>query len=336
MGKKFIFGLILTLIVMIVLAGCGSNSSTGPTYTPGQSATYIVGSGASAVSFDMHYAPSGSFTSDDQAITNDVNATFPATVTVSSPYWMAKTEVTYELWQKVKTWATGYTFASGHGNKGNDDFGSDQDPVTQITWQEAIIWCNALTEYYYGNSNHCVYYSDAAYTTPIRSYTDSNINNPYIKATATGNTAMANCIAKGFRLPTRDEWELAARYKDGSSWTPGNYASGATADISNSSATGAVAWYSVNSMISGSNHTHPVADSSKTANSLGLYDMSGNVMEICFDLYPNPTLSPAHRIMRGGDYANTAIILRIGRVGHFDPATGSIGANVGFRIVMNH
>jgi hypothetical protein len=51
---------------------------------------------------------------------------------------------------------------------------------------------------------------DEDYTTPIRSVNASNINSSYIKTADTGNTGMANCSAKSFRLPTSDEWELAA------------------------------------------------------------------------------------------------------------------------------
>lgn len=66
----------------------------------------------------------------------------------SKSYEMAQTEVTYELWNAVHTWAfaNGYTFANA-GRKGSNGSGSDQQPVTTVSWREAMVWCNALTEY---------------------------------------------------------------------------------------------------------------------------------------------------------------------------------------------
>lgn len=96
-----------------------------------------------------------------------------------------------------------------------------------------------------------------------------------------------------FRLPTEAEWEYAAR--------GGNKSQGYI--YSGGNTLGNIAWYPGNS----NSKTHPVA--TKKPNELGLYDMSGNVKEWCYDWYgnysvaeTNPTgpTTGTYRIQRGG------------------------------------
>jgi formylglycine-generating enzyme required for sulfatase activity len=102
----------------------------------------------------------------------------------------------------------------------------------------------------------------------------------------------------GYRLPTESEWEYAAR---GGSKSKGSvYAGGDNLAL--------VGWYGENS----GGCTHPVGE--KVANELGLYDMSGNVWEWCWDRYvaykPEPQENPvgavegADRVIRGGGWSN--------------------------------
>lgn len=75
--------------------------------------------------------------------------------------------------------------------------------------------------------------------------------------------------ADGYRLPTEAEWEYTARGENGLR----RYEYSGSFNIDD------VAWYSRNS----SGITHEVKQ--KAANELGIYDMSGNVREWCYDLY---------------------------------------------------
>jgi len=112
-----------------------------------------------------------------------------------------------------------------------------------------------------------------------------------------GNNITCDWNANGYRLPTEAEWEYAAKGGNGS---PGNYI------YSGSNTIDDVAWYTNNS----ENRTHPVG--TKAPNILGLYDMSGNVWEWCWDWYgsyssdsqidPRGAVFGTLRVMRGGSF----------------------------------
>ena len=102
---------------------------------------------------------------------------------------------------------------------------------------------------------------------------------------------------KSYRLPTESEWEIAAC---GSTHTNRFIYSG-------SNNLDDVAWHGGNS----NNSTHAVG--SKQANELGIYDMSGNVWEMCSDWYgvytaeskidPTGPSSGTERVIRGGAFS---------------------------------
>jgi len=246
------------------------------------------------------------------------------TTTVSGGYLMATTETTYDLWYEVRIWAetNGYHFQNPGREGKNGTIGAAPtenglEPATTINWRDALVWCNALSE---------MFYRDPVYRTSggdiIRDSRDTN-------AGVVDDSIQTE--HDGYRLPTSDEWEMAARWRngdgegsillDGRSWTPGSYASGATADYNDSTATGLVAWYVSNS----GNDTHPVG--SKTPNALGLYDMSGNVWEWTYSLSSNGS----DRIMRGGSYDYGVNIMQVGGVSINFPFGEN--SSYGFRLV---
>ncbi|MDR1839296.1 MAG: formylglycine-generating enzyme family protein [Treponema sp.] len=116
-----------------------------------------------------------------------------------------------------------------------------------------------------------------------------------------GNNITCDWNANGYRLPTEAEWEYAAK---------GGNRDTMVYEYSGSNSAGAVAWYSDNS----GNSAHPVG--TKAPNSLGLYDMSGNVWEWCWDWYgsyksgaqtdPVGASSGSFRVRRGGSWFHSA------------------------------
>jgi formylglycine-generating enzyme required for sulfatase activity len=141
-----------------------------------------------------------------------------------------------------------------------------------------------------------------------------------------GDAIVCDFNATGYRLPTEAEWEYAAKGGN-KNFLSYEYSGGNSVDR--------VAWYSENS----GNSTHPVG--TKQANDLGLYDMSGNVYEWCWDWYgsysggsqsnPVGASSGSDRVLRGGGWDDAVWFVRSAIRSLIPPSYRY--ANLGFRLV---
>jgi formylglycine-generating enzyme required for sulfatase activity len=206
-----------------------------------------------------------------------------------SDFYLGKYTVTFAEYDR-------FCEASKREKPEDQSWGRGKRPVINVTWYDAVAYCNWLSEQYH---------LDKAYQTK-------------------GEKVACNWQANGFRLPTQSEWGYAARGGQKSQ----NYGYAGSNDPNQ------VGWYDQNS----GGKTQEVGQ--KKANELGLYDMSGNVWDWCWDWYGNydhksqkNPIGPENgdtRVVRGGSWHDNPNLCRVSVRGRFYPYVRNY--DVGFRV----
>jgi formylglycine-generating enzyme required for sulfatase activity len=260
-----------------------------------QSSCRVTVSGGSPVPVGMALIPGGTNSGTDP----DYGA---YSLTVDA-FYMDVFEVTKAKWDEVYTWALahGYSFDNAGSGKASNH------PVHTVNWFDCVKWCNARSQK--EGRTPCYTVSGSVYKT--------------------GQSAPdCNFAANGYRLPTNDEWEYAARgglsgrrfpWGDTITHSQANYYSDSWYSYDTSPTRG----YHPSYNTGGTPYTSPVGDFAP--NGYGLYDMAGNVWEWCNDA------SGSYRYVRGGSWGSYAHSLRCGG-GHWDYPDGSSDGG-GFRTV---
>jgi formylglycine-generating enzyme len=223
-------------------------------------------------------------------------------------FYISKYEVSQKDWIEVM------------GNNPSE-FKGDNLPVETITWYDCIEFCNkkslksGLKPYYHIDKN--------------KKDLNNNDNRDDIKWEVSVDNE-----ANGYRLPKVTEWE----YASGGGQLSKSYTYSGSNDLDK------VAWYWINSgdkVLSGfwawsivqKNNCKTKPIGSKDPNELGLYNMSGNVREWCWDWQTNANDPTKERCWRGGGWAGGDFCCESSYEGSY--AGNSKGSDEGLRLCRN-
>jgi formylglycine-generating enzyme required for sulfatase activity len=239
----------------------------------------------------------------------------PYVILVRDPFHMDRTEVTWKLWKEVRDWAAARVdkqeadrafFKYDIGNAGAGK--GDDHPVQLVSWYECVKWCNARSE--------------KEGLTPCYTVGGSVFRSG-------DGSPDCDFSASGYRLPTVQEWEYAAR--GGLTDTRFPWGNEITQEQAN--------YFSVEGMEYDTSATHGLHEKYKTGeppftspvasfapNGYGLYDMAGNVCEWCW------AAKGSSRYICGGSWDADASGLRCGARSVCDGPSAR-GDYCGFRTV---
>jgi formylglycine-generating enzyme required for sulfatase activity len=224
-------------------------------------------------------------------------------VTLTHSLYVSKHEVTQGEWQSVMGWNDSY-------------FRGAIRPVERVTWFDCIAYCNRRS---------AAEGLDSIYVMTGRRLDGVNIYE--------ADSVACDWAKSGYRLLTEAEWEYTCR-----AGNPMAFCNGPITNVGSACGDDPgldyVGWYCGNS----GHESHDTGG--RAPNYWGLYDMHGNVMEWCWDLYgsypsgpiwdPLGAASGSDRVLRGGSWGGEAFDCRSARRSGVAPGGHSI--DLGLRV----
>lgn len=266
------------------------------------------------------------------------------------PFALATTELSYLLWYRVRLWAEaelGYEFVhpGAEGSEGKaaaaprlrraDDSGYSE-PVSRISWGDALVWSNALTEYY----NHLAQ-QNKELQGPPKDFLPGSLQGslPVVYRALDGDILRSASAANrgeylrsrpsgGFRLPDEREWELAAIHAKRRQQA--GLPAGAAYDSERE--------YHRFSRYARNSNLRSWPSASRAPTQTGLYDMSGNLAEWVEDLFlPDADFAEGEvlllRTMKGGAYLSPPSELQVS--GRLPAMPQQAHKSIGFRVARS-